>query len=598
MDKQSSDLSDNQQLPDPDGSGKFKPLRIWPALILVVGMAVLAIGRLFTDQVQLESMAFLLLAMLGPLVVGLLVMIWWLSFSRATAAERVVGLLGVVLAVTAVIFLSDKTMMGPAIMLITIPMGIAAFAIGAILLRRHLSFKRTIVAVLLAAMGCSFTTLLRSEGMWGHGALDWHWRWQTSNEQNMLAERSSMPKELLANVAATEIENWITNPEWARFRGNDGRSQQHGPKISTNWIKRLPQSIWKKPIGPGWSSYVVAGDLLFTQEQLGEQEAVVCYGADSGLEIWTRPIESRFSDPLGGPGPRATPTLAGGALFAQGANGQLQRLDPKTGDVVWMTDIRQVADRESPTWGFSSSPLVLGSVVVVHAGGKGDKGTLAFDVESGDLKWSAPAGDHSYSSPELCTINGIEYVLMLTNAGIDMLNPKSGEVLLAYDWKCSGYRALQPQLIDGDSILLATQESGTRRIRISQTDAGLAAEEVWTSPRLKPDFNDFVVYENHAYGYDGSIITCIDLTTGDRVWKKGRYGKGQLLLLADSGVLLIVSESGDVVLLKASPEGHEELASFHAIDGRTWNHPVVVGDKLYLRNSEQAACYQLPMASQ
>lgn len=534
---------------------------------------------------------------MGPALLGLVIMFWWLTFSRATMAERIVGFVGTVLVGWLVIAISDKSMLGPAIMMITIPMGTAAFAIGAFLFRQNLSFKRTLIAILLAACGFGFTGFLRSEGMWGHGALDLFWRWDTSAEENMLAKRNLMPTESLSATPASELEAWLSNPQWSRFRGDDGLSQQHGPKIDVDWTDNAPELLWKIPVGPGWSSFVVAGNLLFTQEQLGDQEAIVCYAADSGKEIWSQKIESRFSDPLGGPGPRATPTLADGALYAQGANGQLQRLDPQTGNVIWATDLRDVADRQPPTWGFSSSPLVVGSVVIVHAGGEGDKGTLAFDIENGELKWSAAAGDHSYSSAQLSMLAGEEYILMLTNAGINVLNPETGESLLDYDWKVSGYRALQPQVVDGDSLILPTQLPGTRRIRISNSGNGFAAEEVWNSRFLKPDFNDFVVHESHAYGFDGSIFTCIDLSTGDRKWKRGRYGKGQVLLLADSATLLVASERGEVILLPADPTGHHELAKFQAVEGRTWNHPVVIGDRLYIRNSQEAACYRLPLAT-
>jgi hypothetical protein len=138
--------------------------------------------------------------------------------------------------------------------------------------------------------------------------------------------------------------------------------------------------------------------------------------------------------------------------------------------------------------------------------------------------------------------------------------------------------------------------AGTRAIRISRTSGQLTAQELWTSRNLKPDFTDIVTYQGHAYGIDGGIFTCIDLKTGDRKWKGGRYGKGQVLLLETSGLLLIAAEDGRVVLVRADPGAHAEVASFNGIEGKTWNHPVVVGDRLYLRNSQQAACFQLPLA--
>lgn len=394
-----------------------------------------------------------------------------------------------------------------------------------------------------------------------------------------------------------KFDQYLANPEWPAFRGHNRNGQQTGVTLATNWDSKVSTPLWKIPIGPGWSSFIVAGEMLFTQEQRGEMESISCYDSKSGDIIWRHQIKSRFEEVMGGPGPRATPTLAGGQLFAMGANGDLMRLDPKTGKTIWEKNIQEVAGRKPPDWGFSSSPLVVDSLVIVHAGGKGDKGTLAFDIETGDLKWSTEAGNHSYCSPQLVTIAGQKVVAMMTNKELNLLNPVDGAVLLKYDCDIMGYRALQPQLFEDDSILITNDmASGVHRIRITNTDGKWVAEKVWSTNQLKVDFNDFVIYQGHAYGFDGRLFTCINLENGKRKWKRGRYGKGQVLLLNDSGQLLIISEKGEIVLLKADPSGHSELAKFKAIEGKTWNHPVLIGDQLFVRNSEQAASYRLPLA--
>jgi hypothetical protein len=187
---------------------------------------------------------------------------------------------------------------------------------------------------------------------------------------------------------------------------------------------------------------------------------------------------------------------------------------------------------------------------------------------------------------------------MLTNKGLDVLDPATGEARLNYVWKHEGYRSLQPQVVDGDSILIPTgMGTGTRRIRITSSGDEWVADELWTSRNLKPDFNDFVVYQGHAYGFDDAIFACVDLESGQRMWKRGRYGKGQVLLLEDSAALLVASEKGELVLLKADATKHTELAKLKVLEGKTWNHPVVVGDRLYIRNAQEAACYRLPLAS-
>lgn len=571
----------------------YQPLRIRPVIVLLIGMAAL---RYLPSLSEHESIILILVTVLGPVLMGVGILVWWVAASRARRNERITGTLGVLIALGAATMLSHPSLVGVGTLLVAIPLGTLAFAVAAILLRNRLTFSRTWLAILAATCGFGFVTLMCSDGMWGNGTLDWHWRWQLSAEEKMLAERSTAQP--LTDVGI-EVDSWLASPEWPRFRGEDGLSQQHGPKLDVDWEANPPELMWKVAVGPGWSSFVVAGNLLFTQEQLDNHEAVVCYAADSGQEIWQHKIESRWYDPLGGAGPRATPTLSNGALFAQGANGQLQRLAPKTGTPIWETNVQDVADCKPPEWGFASSPLVVNSVVVVHAGDGVKIGKiLAFDVETGDLKWSVASGSHSYSSPQICMLAEKQYIAVLTNSGMNLVDAESGQQVLNYEWKHQGYRALQPQVVDQDSILIPTQELGTRRLRLIETDKGLETRDLWTSRHLKPDFNDHVTHKDYVYGFDGLIMTCIDLETGERQWKGGRYGKGQVLLLADSDVLLVASETGEAVLVKADPSRHQELAKIQAIEGRTWNHPVVVEDRLYIRNSKQAACYRLPLLDQ
>jgi hypothetical protein len=240
---------------------------------------------------------------------------------------------------------------------------------------------------------------------------------------------------------------------------------------------------------------------------------------------------------------------------------------------------------------------VVGDCVIVYAGGAGDKGILAFDVKSGSLRWSAAAGNDSYSSPQLTQIGGQKLVLMLTAAGLVGVEPERGRPVLDYEWKVKAYRALQPRFIGDDTLLLPTPMTyGARAVRFTQEGGRLVGREVWTSHAFKLDFADLVTLDGYAYGIDGGLFTCIDLKTGERQWKEGRYGKGQVLLLEKLGLLLIAAEDGEVVLLRANPKAHEVLGSFKALDGKTWNHPVLVGDHLYVRNSQEAACYVLPLS--
>ena len=572
-----------------------KPLRVWPAIVLLL---VMAVAKVLSQIIEDGPSQIWMVSAFGPLLCGvLLVLFWWLALSRASWPERVLGFIGVVLGFAATAVAMDKSMLGPAMMMLTVPMGTAAFAIMAILLRKASGFKRTTIAVLLACLGFGFSALLRADGMWGDFALGLDWRWEENAEDKLLADRANQETVSVADLAV-EANAALANAEWPGFRGPDRTGRHTGPAIETDWSANPPEELWRISVGPAWSSFAVAGSMLFTQEQRKENECVVCYDADTGREVWISEIKTRLNDPLGGPGPRATPAIADGSVFTLGSMGHLLRSDARTGDIMWQKNLCDVANRKAPMWGYCSSPLVVGSTLIVHAGGSGDKGTLGFDIKDGKLRWSAASGKQAYSSPQLCKVANEMYLLMMSERGLELLDPQTGEIRLGYEWKHSGYRALQPHVVDGNTIVLPTGlGSGTRRIRIIERAGELSAETMWTSRNLKPDFNDLVVHEGFAYGFDGTIFTCIDLDNdGEKKWKKGRYGKGQVLLLSNSDATFVITEKGQGILVKTDPTAHTEIAKFPMLNDKTWNHPVMVGDRLYVRNAREAICYKLALS--
>ncbi|MDX1925349.1 MAG: PQQ-binding-like beta-propeller repeat protein [Pirellulaceae bacterium] len=577
-------------LDQPVADNKWKPLRIWPVVILLIGMLV---ARNAPEIVEDGPTHLWAVPSFVPLLLSVLVLLWWLVASRARWFERLGGLLGLILVMIATFLLLDNSMRSVAIMVYIMPVGMAMFGIAAVLGSRILSSKRTVIAVLIAACGFGSATLFRADGVWGNFAMSFKWRWEPTSEQQLVGRSP------VADASRELVESALQNPQWPAYRGSEGNSRARGVKLSSDWSSAAPKLVWKSVVGPAWSSFVVAGDWLFTQEQRLEMEAVVCYDAKTGKEVWAQQIKSRFDDPLGGPGPRATPTLGSGKLFTLGGEGWLLCLNPLDGKILWQKDMREVAERDPPMWGFSSSPLVVGNVVVVQVGGPGDKGLVAFNIETGEPAWSVECGDDGYSSPQLCKILGEERIVAISKLGMLVLDPATGQVKLDYDWKIDGYRSLQPQMVDEKTILLPSGMGfGTRLVEFENVGDNYVTKDLWTSRKLKPDFNDFVVYQGHIYGFDALIFTCIDLATGDAKWKGGRYGKGQVVLAEDSGLLLVASEEGELVMVKADPTKHTELGRIKAIEGRTWNHPVLIGNRLYIRNSQEAACYELPLASE
>jgi outer membrane protein assembly factor BamB len=246
-------------------------------------------------------------------------------------------------------------------------------------------------------------------------------------------------------------------------------------------------------------------------------------------------------------------------------------------------------------WGFSSSPLVAGDLVIVYAGGPGDKGLLAYQISDGKPAWSVATGPVSYSSPQLVTLGKEPQVLLLSDAGLIAVDPKTGKLRWNYETSTRQmWRVAQPRQIADRSIVLGSEDLGLMRLDLMpHSDGTWTSSVAWTTRALRPAYNDFVYQDGFIYGFDEGFGCCVDAQTGTRRWKGGRYGHGQLVLLADQKLLFVISEYGNGVLVSAGPDKHEELGRFEAISGKTWNHPVIAHGRLYARNSEEIACYQL-----
>ena len=352
--------------------------------------------------------------------------------------------------------------------------------------------------------------------------------------------------------------------------------------------------MWERPIGPGWSSFAVRGDLLYTQEQRGDDEMVTCYRVSTGQAVWRHADPVRFWESNGGAGPRGTPTIAGDRVFAFGATGLLKALDATTGKAAWIANVSADSKRAVPFWGFASSPLVIDDVVIIAAAGT----LVAYDVNTGRMKWKGPSYGGSYSSPHLLTLDGVEQVVLLGGPGVVSVTA-DGKTLWEHKWDPGPM--VQPALTeDGDIIVNSVTATGgvaTRRLHVTRSGDGWNVEERWTSNGLKPNFNDFVVHKGHAYGFDNNILAAINLETGQRVWKGGRYGNGQLVLLKDQDLLMVTSEDGDLALVSATPDKYTEVAKMPILEGKTWNHPVIVRDILLVRNGEQMKAFKLPVVT-
>jgi outer membrane protein assembly factor BamB len=475
-----------------------------------------------------------------------------------------------------------------------LPLVLTAWTLGLFIGRKWPPRQRCLALVSVLCLSWGAFLLLRGEGMWGDGQITLRWRWSLTPEQAYLAapEPTGQPA---APVRRQELS--LRPGDWPGFRGPNRDGSLPEVRIATDWNADPPKLVWRRRLGPAWSSVVIVGDRLFTQEQRGEWEAVVCLDAATGRTLWSHQDAARHQDVQGGAGPRATPTFAGGRIFALGATGSLNCLDAATGDRQWSRDLTADAETKVPMWGFSSSPLVVGNLVVVFAGGDGEQTLLAYRADTGKPAWSAAAGKASYSSPHLASVGGETQLLFVSDRGLSAFEPSSGALLWEYRTPAGNPgvpRAVQPRAVGPRGVLFdAGPDLGTALIEVAHPPRSWVPEERWVSRYLKPSFNDFVVHQDSIYGFDGRVLTCVDLQTGERRWKKGRYGSGQVLLLGDQSLIVVVTDEGEVVLVAANPNGHQELGRFQAVEGKTWNHPVIAHGRLYVRSAQEIACYEL-----
>jgi outer membrane protein assembly factor BamB len=556
-------------------------LRLWPVVVIV---ALQWVVTLVPAWVAPATMVHFYSAMLGPLVGAVAVAAWWLLASRLPWADRVVGLV-VFAAAGAVTCLFAHPSFNPFLLLIyTLPGATTALALWLVATPFLRWPVRRIGLLVVVLLSWGFFLLVRHEGVDGNFTATFRWRWSPTDEWF-----SRTPQPLLEAVV-------LQPGDWPGFRGKDRDGRLTGVRIATDWSERPPRQLWRQRVGKGWSSFAVVGTRLYTQEQRGPREVVVCYDADSGTERWVHEDDARFNETLAGPGPRATPTFHEGKVYSQGATGKLNCLDAATGQLLWARDITADSGASVPQWGFAASPLVVQDVVTVFAGGPDGKSVLGYHAASGKPAWSAGEGQFSYCSPHPARVDGTEQVLIVTDRGLTAFHPARGDVLWRHDWPLDGgmARVVQPTVLgDADFALGTGFGIGTRRVHVRRDGDAWATEEAWTTRDIKPYYNDLVAHRGHLYGFDHNILTCVSLADGTGKWRARGYGNGQVLLLADQDLLLVQAESGAVALVDASPDGHKERARFQAIEGKTWNHPVIAHGKLFVRNGQEVACYEL-----
>lgn len=439
------------------------------------------------------------------------------------------------------------------------------------------------------------------------------WRWEPAPDQQL---QKLTPSQAVEGVDLSTT----TSRDFPQFLGprRDGKISL---PLDPDWDTSPPELIWKKDeFGAGHSGFAAVNGLAVTLEQRGDEEVVSCYQIETGELVWMHGIQARHETVPGGVGPRSTPTIHEGRVYTMGATGVLHCLDGATGSVIWENDL-VAAIGTTPAdeyytiqWGRAASPIIDQGRLIVPLGLKGGEGSeeelgatvIALDANDGRELWRQGSYQISYASPVVATLDGVRQIVQVCESQAAGFDADTGTPLWEYPWpgnSAGNASCAQATVIDGNRVLLSKAYAhGSALIDVRQSEGAWKAEKVWYKRVMKTKFTNPIVWDGYVYGLDDGILGCVDLETGKRKWKRGRYGHGQVLLVGDMHitasnppVLLVQAEDGDVALVETNPEEFIELARVPAIDGRTWNNPCLYGDLLLVRNSQQAACFRLPL---
>jgi len=530
--------------PSPSLQKSLRPaLRFWPAWLILLVTALTLAGVRSYDGISFQKRN------LTTLVVGVvalsLLLGWWLGFSRSRGRGR----WGVPLAL------------------------VLALALGA--------------------------GLFRVRGVSGDLVPIWEPRWVRSSRA---PKGGTVAVEIAGGAAIVNAPRLamaaaaVGRPDFPQFLGPDRNAVLAGPALAADWVAHPPEILWRSQVGAGWSGFVVVGARALTQEQAGPRERVTCRDLFSGAVLWSHEDEARYDNPIGGEGPRATPTVVGNRVYTLGSTGRLNALELATGQVKWTRDIVGEAGSQVPDWGCAGSPLFLEGRIIVSAGGKKQQSLIAYQADTGERVWAAGEAAASYGSPMVMTLAGRRQIVVFNHRRITGHDAVDGAVLWEHPFGAGQPHVAVPVVVGPDRVVFSAGYGvGSELLKVSEGAGGKwGAEVIWRSLKMKAKFANPVARAGYLYGLDDGMLACLDLKDGSQVWKEGRLGHGQGLWVGD--LYLLMAENGELVLMRPSAAGANELHRFRVFAAKTWNPIALAGDVLLVRNDQEAVALRVTLA--
>ena len=483
--------------------------------------------------------------------------------------------------------------------LLTVLLGLAlvVLPLGLLWLRRRPRTRRNKILMVLALVlhgicDVALLIFLFLELGW----VDLEWRggyvpvltWRKSQPDFDALERNREGQKTIKEVAADH-----RGIPWPCFRGARRDGQCDEP-ILTTWPTNGLRLLWRQPCGGGYSSFAMVDGHAFTLEQRRDDEVAVAYDVETGHELWSAAWPAKFVEYHSDEGPRSTPTWDEGRIYALGATGEFRCLDATNGAVLWSKNVVTENGGGVPDYGVTPSPLVVDDKVIVETYARQDRSVVCYDKHDGRMIWQTAVGTLGYTSPMLVSLGGERHVLIGGRPDLHALRVEDGVERWTFPWPILNHERpiAQPVIIGTNQLLIsAAYMTGSTAFEVNRVGDSFETKELWKNRNLKNKFSSSVFYQGFVYGLDEDILTCIYIATGDRKWKDGRYGYGQVTLA--SGHLVILCADGDLALVKAAPEGWNELARFPALNGKTWNPPAISGGRLLMRNGAEMACFEI-----
>ena len=402
---------------------------------------------------------------------------------------------------------------------------------------------------------------------------------------------------ILLFAATAQAADW---PQWLGPERN-GVSGETG--LMQSWPATGPVVQWRVPLGKGFSGISIADGRIYTMYAAAGDEYAICLDAQTGEKIWRHRTGPYYKESQGGDGPRSTPTVDGATVYVLSATGNIYSLTTAHGALIWKKDLTAEFDSEVPKWGFSTSVLVEGDLLLLEAGGVDgnfvvdmviDRTTsttaVALDKATGNTVWTALDEKMSYSSPVAFTAAGQRQAVFFTAYSLTGLALEDGRQLWQLPWKTRwDVSASTPIFIPPDKLFISTgDDSGAAVLQVTGSGDDIAVEKIWQNKKMKTHFGTAIHYQGHLYGFDKSVLKCLDATTGEEKWKTRGYGKGSLLI-AD-GHLFILGEEGQLGLVEATPETFREKSKSQIFNGRCWTVPSIADGRIYARDENEIVC--------